>query len=295
MKIAVTVFLIAAALITGLILYGRESWQKGIDNLSNSMDESSFNPELRIVDFSSIDNLPVPVQRYLRTELHEGQPYITGAEVVHSGSFNMGEPGRDKWVPFTSVQNIRIYSPGFIWNARIHTAPGMTAFVYDAYVAGKGALKAKLLGLITVMAMPESTELSEGELMRYLAEAAWYPTALLPESGVEWEAVDAHLAKARLRDGERTVELIFTFDDEDHISSVYSDGRYRDGGTGQVEKTPWFGHFWNYTRVNGVTIPLDGEVSWILPEGEYSYWQGHIESVEYYSSEEKCPPGTSGS
>ena len=61
MKIAVTVFLIAAALITGLILYGRESWQKGIDNLSNSMDESSFNPELRIVDFSSIDNLPVPV------------------------------------------------------------------------------------------------------------------------------------------------------------------------------------------------------------------------------------------
>ena len=105
-----------------------------------------------------------------------------------------------------------------------------------AYVAGKGALKAKLLGLITVMAMPESTELSEGELMRYLAEAAWYPTALLPESGVEWEAVDAHLAKARLRDGERTVELIFTFDDEDHISSVYSDGRYRDGGNGSGGK-----------------------------------------------------------
>lgn len=41
-------------------------------------------------------------------------------------------------------------------------------------------------------------DLAEGEFMRFFAEAAWYPTALLPSQGVRWQAVDAHTASARL-------------------------------------------------------------------------------------------------
>lgn len=58
--------------------------------------------------------------------------------------------------------------------------PGLPARVHDAYVAGEGILHASLLGLFTVADLRGTDYIAEGELMRFFAEAAWYPTALLP-------------------------------------------------------------------------------------------------------------------
>ena len=58
--------------------------------------------------------------------------------------------------------------------------PGLPVRVHDAYVAGEGILHASVLGLFTVVDMSGTREVDEGELMRFLAEAAWYPTALCP-------------------------------------------------------------------------------------------------------------------
>src|SRR3712207_6139748 len=66
--------------------------------------------------------------------------------------------------------------------------PGLPVRVHDAYVAGEGILHASLLGLFPVVDMRGTSDVAEGELMRFFAEAAWYPTALLPSQGVRWEA-----------------------------------------------------------------------------------------------------------
>jgi len=39
--------------------------------------------------------------------------------------------------------------------------------------------------------------------------------------------------------------------------------------------TPWEGRFWNHTVRDGMRIPLDGEVAWLLPEGRQLYWARH--------------------
>ena len=41
-----------------------------------------------------------------------------------------------------------------------------------------------VLGLVMVVHMADTPEMARGELMRFFAEAAWYPTALLPSQGV---------------------------------------------------------------------------------------------------------------
>ncbi len=56
-------------------------------------------------------------------------------------------------------------------------------------VVGEGILHAAVLGAVPVVNIRGTREVAEGELMRFLAEAAWYPTALLPSQGVRWEAV----------------------------------------------------------------------------------------------------------
>jgi hypothetical protein len=49
--------------------------------------------------------------------------------------------------------------------------------VHDAYVGGEGILRAAVLGLFTVAELHGPGDIAQGELMRFFAEAAWYPTA----------------------------------------------------------------------------------------------------------------------
>ncbi len=38
--------------------------------------------------------------------------------------------------------------------------------------------------------------------------------------------------------------------------------------------TPWEGRWSNYAELNGMRVPLDGEVAWLTPEGRKPYWRG---------------------
>jgi hypothetical protein len=153
--------------------------------------------------------------------------------------------------------------------------------VHDAYVAGEGILHPALFGLITLADMRDTGgNVAEGELMRFFAEAAWYPTALLPSQGVHWEPVDDRSAKATLIDGALSLMMLFRFGDDGFIESVRAEARGRTVG-GQVIPTPWEGRFSSYQERSGMHVPLSGEVAWLLPEGRRPYWRGRITKLVY--------------
>jgi len=116
--------------------------------------------------------------------------------------------------------------------------------------------------------------------MRYLAEASWYPTALLPGPGNTWEAVDERSAIATLTDGDTDITMQFAFDDQGLIETVRAEARGRTVGD-EIVPTPWQGRFWNYEQRDGMLVPIDAEVAWLLPEGEKAYWRGHITHLDY--------------
>ena len=116
--------------------------------------------------------------------------------------------------------------------------------------------------------------------MRFGAEAAWYPTALLPSQGVRWEAVDERSARATLEDGGTSVTMLFAFDERGLIETVSAEDRGRTVG-GEVVPTPWQGRFWNYAERGGMLVPMRGKVAWMPPEGEETYWRGHIAEIDH--------------
>ena len=73
---------------------------------------------------------------------------------------------------------------------------------------GKG-LHVEVFGLVTVADVRGTPAAAQRELLRYFAEAAWYPTALLPSQGVCWEAIDDFTARATLTDGATPFRLSF--------------------------------------------------------------------------------------
>ena len=173
-----------AVLAGGLNAYGAWRWAAGTRALMARLEATRVAPVPARYDARELDGLPPAVQRYFRAVLKDGQPIIAAASVEHAGSFNMGET-RDQWKPFTSRQRVVTRRPGFVWDGRVVMMPGLPVHVHDAYVAGEGILRPALLGLFTLMDLRGTPELAQGELMRFFAEASWYPTALLPSQGVQ--------------------------------------------------------------------------------------------------------------
>ncbi len=178
----------------------------------------------------------------------------------------------------TATQDYSVDPPGFVWDARVEIAPFLPVRVVDAYESGRGSLRAHLLSTIPVASSDPGPELNEGELLRYLGEAVWFPTALLPDAGVEWTAVDEGSARATIRDGETTASLVFHLDDEGLVKRVTAAERYRqeDG-----DYAPWTGHFGEYERRDGMALPSKAAVEWNLSEGDCQYWRARLESVDY--------------
>ncbi|MFM9263598.1 DUF6920 family protein [Tychonema sp. BBK16] len=274
-SIAIIGILIALSLGIATI-YGKFRWQSDTDKLRAKLTNGRRTIKPKIYDQKEIEGLPDPVQRFFRTVLKDGQAIVSAVKLSQQGLFNMSEM-EDKWSPFTATQLAIAQRPGFDWDARIQMAPGVNAFVHDTYLLGEGSLHASLLGLFTVADVHGAPENNQGELLRFFAEATWYPTALLPSQGVRWDAIDDTSARATLTDGATTVSLVFKFNAEGAIATCRAQARYRD----KVTAMPWCGRFWEYSVCNGMLIPLEGEVGWEYPEGIRLYFKGRITDINY--------------
>lgn len=263
-----------------VVSVGSFRWNRATSRLNERLLSQSSVPGRGVYAPEQLEGLPPPVARYFRSTLEPGQPLIRAVRVEWRGEFNMGETERGAWKPFDATQQFAAAPAGFVWDARIHMAPLMTVRVRDAYVGGVGSMQAKIASVITKLDENGRAELSRGALQRYLAEAAWFPTALLPREALAWTAVDDSTALATLTDSGVTVSLQFRFDPAGDVVGAYAPDRYR-AVNGSYEATPWAGRFRNHAVRNGVRIPLEGEVEWILPAGTLPYWRGRIVAIEY--------------
>lgn len=277
---------LAAMLVAAVVLsaWGSWRWRGSTRALVERMEAARAAPSPARYDSArELEGLPGPVQRYFRTVLTDGQPIVAAVTLQHRGDFNMGESA-DRWKPFTSWQRTVARRPGFVWDGRIALAPGLSVHVHDAYVDGEGTLRPAIGGLFALADMQgrsaEVGGLAHGELMRFLAEAAWYPTALLPSQGVRWEPVDDRSARGTLSDGAVSVALTFQFADDGSMSGVRAEARGRTVG-GQVVTTPWEGRWSALQTQQGMRVPMRGEVAWLTPEGRRPYWRGTVEAVSY--------------
>ena len=137
-----------------------------------------------------------------------------------------------------------------------------------------------VLGLFTVAAAHGGGEIARGEFMRFSAEAAWYPTVLLPSQGVRWDAVDERSANATIADGPLALTLLFRFNDAGLIDSFRAEARGAMVGKEMV-MVPWEGNWSDYRAHHGITVPFSGEVAWMRHEGRKPYFRGTVTALTY--------------
>ncbi|MBS1158079.1 MAG: hypothetical protein H6R15_498 [Proteobacteria bacterium] len=271
--ILIAMVLSAAA---GTVMLGRRRWQRETAARRTMMRAACFPSSVATYDRREIEALPPPVKRYFEAALQDGQAMVASVRFAQQGQFRQDEK-KDTWQPFRATQLATMHPPGFDWDARIRMAPGLDVWVRDAYALGVGSLRASLLGVLTVADLHDTAASARGELMRYLAEAAWYPTALLPSQGVLWEGIDEASARATLGDGTTTVTLEFRFGTDGLIASVWAESRPRS----ETEAAPWLCRISCYEQRGGMRVPALGEVEWELPSGPAPYFRGRMTDIDY--------------
>jgi hypothetical protein len=280
MRIAGVVLLLAALAAAAALLLADRRWRTRSTRLVEQLASPAVGQPPAIHTLADLDGLPPPVGRYFRAVLRDGQPVVRHVRLEQAGEFLLQPP--DNWQPFTAVQHIG--PSGVVWDARIRMMPGVSVLVRDGFVDGVGSMHASILGLITMVSQEGTAEITAAALLRYLAEAVWCPTALLPSQGVQWASVDDATARATLTVGGTTVSLDYQFGPDSLVQSVYAPGRGRDVA-GTSIPTPWQGRWAEWGERGGMRIPLRGEVEWILPDGPQPYWRGRVTTISFDTTE----------
>lgn len=268
--LAVIVAIITSAFILGSIAFTKRAREKANGILRESKE---IKPE--IVTEKDIEGLPEPVQRYLRYTQIIGKEKIKTVRLKQGGYFRMRED--QKWMPIEAEQYFNVDSVEFIWVAKVRIAPFVSIYAKDEFINGKGNLVVKLLGLIKIIDA-KGYEVDHGEILRFLAECIWFPSAFLSDY-IKWEAIDKSSAKATISYKEISASAIFHFNERGEVTKITAK-RYREVN-GKFALEEWKGEIAEYKVFNGVIVPSRVNIIWKLGTGDFCYDKIEIIDIEY--------------
>jgi hypothetical protein len=225
----------------------------------------------RTYDPAQLADLPEPVQRYFRHVLKPGQPYLRTVRLRHDGQFKTDLKG--DWIPITGEEYFLAGKPGYIW---IGTTTWFTA--RDQYVAGQGGLTVRLLGTIPIVT-GSGPAFDQGEILRWLAETAWFPTSLLPGNGAVWSRVDDHSATLTLTDHGLTVSCLMSFNENDELVRCEAQ-RANDAAHPETTET-WVCRLFDYRDWHGLRVPTQGGAAWVIAGEEKPYARFILRDIEF--------------
>lgn len=282
--LGLSVFVIGVTL---SLLLGFRSQQRALSQFTESLVRTPRRQGAPQVNLDDLSGLPAPVARYFRRVFQQKQALIQLARFAQQGVLRT-DTKADRWLKFEANHIVVPPAIGFLWNARVAMPPLLHVRVRDALIAGQGSGQVSFLSAFTVAAAEGSLEMNSGALHRYLAEAVWYPTALLPSANLQWQTINDDTALATLTDHGVTVSLEFRFSTSGEIVGIYTPARWGafDGGYKQV---PWEGHFRNYVNSGGLLVPSEGEVGWYLEGAWRPVWKGII-TESHYTFTNGSPP-----
>lgn len=222
------------------------------------------------IEPGALADLPAPVATWLERAGVVGRARTASVHLSQRGELQT-KPGGG-WMSFRAEQWIRTGEPGFVWVARVAGPAGTHLSGIDRYLDGAGSMRIELLSVIPVVD-ESGPRIDQSALVRFLAEAMWYPSAALAPY-IEWEAIDANSARATVRHRGVEARGVFRFNAGGDVIG-FEARRYRDEALEDwiIENDPG-----SFRELDGVRIPARSSITWRADGGEPWTWL-HLEVV----------------
>jgi hypothetical protein len=224
---------------------------------------------------AQLTELPAVVRHYLRAAGVIGKEPIRTAHLRQTGAMRLRPGGR--WLPMTAEQTCTTDPPSFTWHGTIHPFPLVSISGTDTLQDGGGQLRIALFGRIP-LASDHGAEVLQADVLRYLSEIVWFPTAALSEA-ITWYEIDAVSARAALTCYGTTVSATFQFNTAGEPTRITAERFMKDGKRNVL--VPWTGRVGEYREMHGIRIPTTCEIAWQLASGEFAYFRCTITAASY--------------
>jgi hypothetical protein len=240
---------------------GGRAFARAVRDDVKALDADAAPAEARLVGEEMLVGLPEPVQRYLRFTGVVGKPFAHKVHLRQRGTMQLarGLP----WVPLEAEQWYTVRPPGFVWNCTLFVGFLPIVRARDSYLAGEGHMVIKAGSTVTA-ADARGEELDQGEMMRFLNEMMWFPSAFL-EDNVSFDAVDSTSARVTLSDHGRRVTATMAFDADGRLTEFVGQ-RY----AGR-ELATWSVPVVAYGELAGLRLPTRCKAVWKLARGDQEY------------------------
>lgn len=225
-----------------------------------------------------ISILPEPVQRYFRHCGYIGREMMTNAKIIWNDVNFKLSPDKP-WIKIKYEQYNFVCEPSrfaYIYSKMFGIIPFEGR---DKYLDGQGNMLGRLAGLIT-MFNATGREINISAAVTYLSECLLVPACALQDY-INWEPQGPNQVKAIFEYKQIKVEGIFTFDNDGKFIKFETDERYMDNGKSKPERYKWSVVLDKYIEMGGIKIPSRGKAVWNLPDGDYEYFNGNVESIVY--------------
>jgi len=198
------------------------------------------------------NELPNPLIRYLAFAVEDDRP-IKAVEMRLSGQVIL--PGHTNAIPVKGQQIIGVDHPSMDWRVSAKVNWAIKARIRDHYEHGIGSIHSRINRLRTVIDDRDIPELNKTQLARWSGLAVMAPTAL-------------------------TSDHRYTFDAEGRLVESVSDDRW-ERYDGEYKRVRTIMRRSNWTRVDGVVIPLNFHLIRVEPDGSKTdFWVGEFSEVK---------------
>ncbi len=265
--------LVAIALAVALVAAATRRFHRRIDGEARALLVGARAAPARAVDASELARLPPPVRRWLEASGAVGRPRAATVRLKQLGEMRTAP---DKpWSPFVAEQYFSVDPPGFVWGVDVKMMRVLPFSGRDLYLDGRGNMLIKAASLATV-ADGKGPEIDQGAMLRFLGEMVWFPSGVLSDY-VRWDGIDDRRARATMQYGGVTASSVFEFDGRGRFVSLTAD-RFMSGETPRLAQ--WRIQATDWRTIRGIEIPVQGQVVWKLPEGDFDYFRFRISDLE---------------
>ncbi len=201
-------------------------------------------------------NLPTPVHRYFQVAFGERVPRVESMVAWGRARAQFGI-----WMP---LRFLLYHRPGQAFERDMEVTwfgiPVLKAL--DRYIKGKG-----MTGPINNL--DTGPKVDQGANLILWAEATFYPSLLITDPRIHWEAIDETSARLVFPFGDQQDTLVFHFDAQTGLVTRTSALRYQ-GKNG--DKVPWFAEIQSWQTIHGMKLPKRVAVTWENQREPWSYW-----------------------
>ncbi|KQI71361.1 hypothetical protein AN191_13880 [Loktanella sp. 5RATIMAR09] len=210
-----------------------------------------------------VADLPEPARRYFAYMIQPGSPLLPVAEIDMTGQFSLGTKDDPRYQPMEARQ-ILAAPEGFVWAMR--TRGGMPVSGSDS----GSWTRFRIFGVIPVGRLGGDPDHTRSAFGRYAAEAViWAPAALLPGSGITWEALGDDSARVTIRHGDLDQAVDVSVDAEGRPYEVTFQ-RWSNANSEQIHRLQPFGATMSDFRdVEGYRLPFRVEAGNMFGTDDY--------------------------